>query len=139
GFEVRVGGEIRALPSRINGPGNSLGSRVAAHPSGDGRALPPPLRPRPLRRRRAAGHGGVDRLRACARGGQDGTLHEAGANHAAVVGVALAANPSAAYAAKDFDPVDTVLRVVAIVTILIGPIVGFGLIPVIFGRDVSTR
>ncbi|CAK0829330.1 unnamed protein product, partial [Prorocentrum cordatum] len=67
------------------------------------------------------------------------TLHEAGANHAAVVGVALAANPSAAYAAKDFDPVDTVLRVVAIVTILIGPIVGFGLIPVIFGRDVSTR
>ncbi|CAK0830749.1 unnamed protein product [Prorocentrum cordatum] len=69
-----------------------------------------------------------------------GALRGAGASPAAAaLGAAVAAVPSAAHAAKGLDPLDTILRLGALVTILIGPIVGFGLIPVIFGRDVSKK
>mmetsp|Transcript_17062 Transcript_17062/g.48369 ORF Transcript_17062/g.48369 Transcript_17062/m.48369 type:complete len:104 (+) Transcript_17062:105-416(+) len=45
--------------------------------------------------------------------------------HAALLGVAAAAVPTAAHAAKAFDPVDTVFKLVALVAVLVGPIIAF--------------
>ncbi|CAK0828383.1 unnamed protein product [Prorocentrum cordatum] len=47
------------------------------------------------------------------------------AQHAALLGVAAAAVPTAAHAAKAFDPVDVIFRLVALVAVLLGPIIAF--------------
>mmetsp|Transcript_5543 Transcript_5543/g.14887 ORF Transcript_5543/g.14887 Transcript_5543/m.14887 type:complete len:110 (+) Transcript_5543:121-450(+) len=47
------------------------------------------------------------------------------AQHAALLGAAAAAVPTAAHAAKAFDPVDVIFRLVALVAVLLGPIIAF--------------